>query len=74
MTNSTITDLRRELAKAHDALAAAEIHLARHAEANAALHLADRVMYSPLHAKVQAARVGTEHALRRTSPDTPKEH
>ncbi|AZM46595.1 hypothetical protein DMB38_12915 [Streptomyces sp. WAC 06738] len=73
MTNSTTTDLRRELAKAHEALAAAEIHLARHAEANAALHCASTVMYSPLHAKVQAARVGIEHALRRTPTDAPKE-
>lgn len=68
MTDPTITDLRRELDKARDALAAAETHLARHAEMNAALHVAERVMYSPLHAKVTAAISGIEHALARTQP------
>lgn len=62
----TITDLRRELAKAREALAGAETHLARHAEMNAALHCAERVMYSPLHAKVAAAIDGIDHALART--------
>jgi len=62
----TITDLRRELEKAREALAGAETHLARHAEMNAALHCADRVMYSPLHAKVTSAIAGIDHALRRT--------
>jgi hypothetical protein len=66
VTDPTITDLRRELEKARDALAAAEVHLARHAEMNAALHCAERVMYSPLHAKVTAAIAGIEHALART--------
>lgn len=66
MTDPTVTDLRRELAKAREALAAAEQHLARHAEANAALHCTDRVMYSPLHAKVTAAIAGADHALART--------
>lgn len=68
MTDPTITDLRRELEKAHAALTAARTHLARHAEANAALHCAERVMYSPLHAKVDAALTGIDHALNRTSP------
>lgn len=72
MTDSTVTDLRRELAKAREALAAAETHLARHAEMNAALHCSDRVMYSPLHAKVTAALHGIDHALERTDrPNVP---
>ncbi len=66
MTDPTITDLRRELAKACEALTSAETHLARHAEMNAALHCAERIMYSPLHAKVAAAIAGIEHALART--------
>ncbi|MFF4791887.1 hypothetical protein ACFY2M_19460 [Streptomyces sp. NPDC001276] len=66
MTDPTITDLRRELEKAREALAGAEQHLARHAEMNAALHCAERVMYSPLHAKVTTAIAGIEHALART--------
>jgi hypothetical protein len=67
MTEDTIADLRRELEKAQEALTATERHLARTAEANAALHVAERVMYSPLHAKVQAALAGIEHALARTA-------
>jgi len=66
MTDPTVTDLRRELEKARAALNAAETHLARHAEMNAALHCAERVMYSPLHAKVSAAITGIDHALART--------
>lgn len=64
----TITDLRRELEKARNALEAAATHLARHAEMNAALHCATNVMYSPLHAKVTAAVAGIDHALARTEP------
>lgn len=66
MTDPTITDLRRELEKAREALGGAATHLARHAEMNAALHCATNVMYSPLHAKVNAAIQGIEHALNRT--------
>lgn len=69
MTDPTITDLRRELDKAREALIAAETHLARHAEMNAALHCTDRVMYSPLHAKVYAAIHQATHALARTEPN-----
>lgn len=69
MTDPIITDLRRELEKARDALAAAEVHLARHAEMNAALHCAERVMYSPLHSKVATAMHSVDHALDRTEPD-----
>lgn len=70
----TVIDLRRELAKAREALADAERHLARHAEANAALHCSERVMYSPLHAKVAAALHGIDHALARTEPPTLDAH
>lgn len=67
MTDPTITDLRRELEKARAALIAAQTHLTAHAEMNAALHLAsDRVMYSPLHARVTSAIQGIEQALERT--------
>lgn len=66
MTDPTVTDLRRELEKARETLSAVERHLARTAEANAALHVAERVMYSPLHAKVTAALAGIGHALERT--------
>ena len=71
MTDPTVTDLRRELAKARDALAAVETHLARHAEMNAALHCATDVFYSPLHAKVAAALHGVDHALERNHPESP---
>lgn len=66
MTAQTIADLRRELQKARDALFAAEKHLAAHAEANAALHCAEAVMYSPLHARVTSAIAQLDHALDRT--------
>ncbi|KIF66224.1 hypothetical protein HY68_36535 [Streptomyces sp. AcH 505] len=62
----TITDLRRELDKAAEALNGCATHLAHHAEMNAALHCSERVMYSPLHAKVAAALAGIDHALKRT--------
>lgn len=66
MTAQTIVDLRRELEKARITLIAAQSHLAAHAEANAALHCAATVMYSPLHAQVTAAIAQIEHALTRT--------
>lgn len=67
-----ITDLRRELEKARIALIAAQSHLASHAEANAALHCATTVMYSPLHATVTTAIHGVEKALERTDhPNVP---
>lgn len=67
MSANTITDLRRELEKARAALISAQTHLAAHAEANAALHLATTVMYSPLHASVTAAIGQIEHALERST-------
>lgn len=60
-----VADLLRELAKAREALSSAERHLAHHAESNAALHCANNVMYSPLHAKVTAAIAGIDHAYAR---------
>lgn len=70
--NATITDLRRELEKAEDALSGCLLYLSRHAQGNAALHCSERVMYSPLHAKVEAVIAGITHALKRTEqPNTP---
>lgn len=66
MTDPTITDLRRELFKAEETLIACLRHLSCHAEMNAALHCSERVMYSPLHAKVEATIDGIAHARRRT--------
>jgi hypothetical protein len=71
VTDPTITDLRRELEKARYALIDAQSHLAAHAQANAALHCATEVFYSPLHAKVTAAIQGIEHALARTDRPLP---
>lgn len=68
MTDPNVTDLRRELEKAREALTAAHKHLTAHAEMNAALHCATNVMYSPLHAKVVSAIAGIDHALARTEP------
>lgn len=67
-SDPTITDLRRELEKAQIALIAALKHLGAHAEMNAALHCAERVMYSPLHAKIESIIDGIDHALARTKP------
>jgi hypothetical protein len=66
MTDPTITDLRRELEKARLALVDAQSHLTAHAQMNAALHCANTVMYSPLHARVTNTIAGIEQALTRT--------
>lgn len=66
MSQHVITDLRRELEKTRLALVAAQTHLAAHAEANAALHMAATVMYSPLHAHVTNAIAGAADALQRS--------
>lgn len=67
----TVNDLKRELAKAREALEATRLHLAAHAESNAALHVASTVMYSPLHTKVVAAIAGIDSALaRHGEPDS----
>lgn len=70
MPDPAITDLRRDLAKARDVLEAAQTHLAAHAEANAALHCATAVMYSPLHARITAAIAGISQALARPTLST----
>ncbi|WP_327377972.1 hypothetical protein OG393_30840 [Streptomyces sp. NBC_01216] len=74
MTQQTISDLRRELEKARLALTDAQSHLAAHAQANASLHCAAEVFYSPLHAKVTAAITGVEHALARTDQPAKPDH
>jgi glycine/serine hydroxymethyltransferase len=66
MSSSLILDLHRELEKARLALIASQSHLAAHAEANAALHCATTVMYSPLHATVTNAVQQIEQALQRS--------
>lgn len=43
-----LQDATRQLRKAAETLGAAEKHLRSHAEANAALHMASEVIYSPL--------------------------
>lgn len=69
----TVTDLRRELDKALGTLLEVGNYLTHQAEMNAALHCSsDRVMYSPLHAKVTLAISHAHHALDRTTP-TPEE-
>lgn len=49
-------DVRRELSKIAVALEGAEARLARENESNAALHMSDRVLYSPLTVAVINAR------------------
>lgn len=66
MADNATANLRRELAKAREALRATEVHLTHHAAMNAALHLSDNVMYSPLHAKVQATIHGIDLVLAAT--------
>ena len=46
-------NVRREIQKAKDVLEDCQEHLEYVAKANAKLHLADEVFYSPLHAKVR---------------------
>jgi primosomal protein N'' len=47
-------DLIRELQKLEATLSQVDRHLSRQSESNAALHLAERVMYSPLATEVAA--------------------
>lgn len=65
---ATVDDLRREMAKMLDVLDMCEQHLSHHAAANAALHCSDKVMYSPLHARVTSVMAGASAALMRTEP------
>lgn len=50
------TDALRELSKIGEALKNAEEHLTKQNEANAALHMSERVLYSPLTVAVINAR------------------
>lgn len=68
MNDALVADLRRELDKALGVLLEVGEYLTKHAEMNAALHCSsDRVMYSPLHAKVTSAIHGAHTTLDRTS-------
>jgi hypothetical protein len=53
-------DAIRELAKIELALGAAELHLVRHNETNAALHMSETVLHSPLTIAVINARASVE--------------
>lgn len=68
-SHAAVTDLRRELAKARDALIACKRYLTSYSGANAALHLAATVHYSPLHALVTTTITGAEAAIARYIPD-----
>lgn len=57
------TDLRRELEKAVETLAACNRHFTAAAEANAALHLSDRVLPNPLAARVALTLENAQRAL-----------
>lgn len=63
-------DALRELAKVETALAAAEEHLTKQNEANAALHMSGRVLYSPLAVAVVNARESANKI--RTHLETPR--
>lgn len=60
----TIADLVREFDKADEALAACEKFLDHYNAQMAALHLSEKVLPSPLTAKVKAARLGVDLARR----------
>lgn len=59
-----VANHRRHLEKAENALAYTEKHLTLTNEANAALHLSDKVFYSPLTSAVHDALDGVRLALR----------
>lgn len=67
-TDDLTADMRRELAKAREALHAAMKYLDYFHRSNAALHCSENVMHSPLYAKLESAHFGIDHALRRTEP------
>jgi hypothetical protein len=58
-----IMNLKRELEKAREVLKLCELYLARHAEMNAAIHCSEKVMYSPLHSRVQSSLYSVERYL-----------
>lgn len=51
----------RTVAKCEQVLTRCEAFLARQAEMNAAVHMADRVLYSPLHAAALSALDGIQY-------------
>jgi hypothetical protein len=63
VSDDVTTDMARELAKAYDTLSTVERYLARLAEKNAALHCAERVIYSPLHARVTGTMLSIRNKL-----------
>lgn len=67
----TSDDLNRELKKIGDALAWADQHLSRDNESNAALHCADRVLYSPLTVAVANARESLDRVRHLIESETP---
>lgn len=63
MTNTLSTDAARQLRKSAEILGSCEKHLRAHAEANAALHMASEVIYSPLCVAVTLAKRDIEQWL-----------
>lgn len=57
------SDLLRELAKVSDTLQWAEKYLTRENEANAALHMNERVFYSPLTSQVHEATLSVDRVI-----------
>ena len=55
-----LANAERTIEKCQDVLRRCETHLGYQAQMNAALHMSDRVMYSPLHAAVESVLVGIE--------------
>jgi nucleoside diphosphate kinase len=66
-------DALRELAKVEATLEAAEAHLTKQNEANAALHMSERVLYSPLTVAVINARESAKKIREALGGTTPGE-
>ena len=64
-----LSNLKRHLDKAEQALDWTERHLTLTNEANAALHLSEKVFYSPLTSLVHDALEGCRLALREFDPE-----
>ena len=62
-------DLLRELLKIQEALTWTEKYLTRENEANAALHLNERVFYSPLTTQVHDAAISLDRVITDLSGD-----
>ena len=72
--DTLLTNLKRHLVKAEHALGMTERHLTLTNEANAALHLSDKVFYSPLTSLVHDALEGVRLALREIDPQDGGDH